>query len=280
MINEIAPHVFRNEMVFRTATQDDFVFIFQEDQVLLKELNIPQICDIYSKIDFKLEELEFLFSIDDRAYYLLRDKNTKNLCVPDSKLEFQSNQIYRTLEERYIAFAIMTAGQLYRWMQKHKFCGCCGGKMSKSSTERALICDNCGETIYVNISPAIAVAITNGDKILMARSVYGTFRRFALIAGYMEIGESFEDTIKREVMEEVGLKVKNLRFYKSQPWSVSDSLMIGFYADLDGDDTITCQESEIAEARWFAREEIDPDLSQISLSYEMIEKFRLGTYPK
>ena len=152
--------------------------------------------------------------------------------------------------------------------------------MSKSSTERALICDSCSETIYVNISPAVAVAITNGDKILMARSVYGTFRRFALIAGYMEIGESFEDTIKREVMEEVGLKVKNLRFYKSQPWSVSDSLMIGFYADLEGDDTITCQESEIAEARWFNREEIDPDLSQISLSYEMIEQFRLGTYPK
>jgi len=279
MINEIAPHVFKNEMVFRTATQDDYVFIFQEDQVLLKELNIPQICDIYSKIDLKMEELEYLFSIDDRAYYLLRDKNTKNLCVPDSKLEFQSNQIYRTLEERYIAFAIMTAGQLYRWMKKHRFCGCCGSKMLKSTTERALICDKCGETIYVNISPAIAVAIINGDKLLMARNVYGTFLRFALIAGYMEIGESFEDTIKREVMEEVGIKVKNLRFYKSQPWSASDSLMIGFYADLDGDDTITCQESEIAEARWFTREEIEPDFSRISLSYEIIENFRLGTYP-
>jgi len=279
MINEIGPHIFNNEMIFRIATQDDYIFIFQGDQVLLKEKSIPQIIDIDQKIDFKTEELEYLFSIDGKGYYLLRDKNTENLCVLDPKLEFVNTQVYRTLEQNHVAFAIMTAGQLYRWMQKHKFCGCCGGKMSKSSTERALICDNCGETIYVNISPAIAVAITNGDKILMARSVYGTFRRFALIAGYMEIGESFEDTIKREVMEEVGLKVKNFRFYKSQPWSVSDSLMIGYYADLDGDDTITCQESEIAEALWFAREEIDPDLSQISLSYEMIEKFRLGTYP-
>ena len=280
MINEIAPHIYKNEMLYRAATQDDYIFIFQNDQILLKALNIPQISDVNSKIDFKLEELEYLFSIDDIGYYLLRDKNTENLCALDPKLEFVNIQVYRTLEYNHIAFAIMTAGQLYRWMEKHKFCGCCGGKMSKSTTERALICDSCGETIYVTISPAVAVAIVNGDKILMARSVYGTFRRFALIAGYMEIGESFEDTIKREVMEEVGLKVKNLRFYKSQPWSVSDSLMIGYYADLDGDDTITCQESEIAEAKWFTREEIDPDLSQISLSYEMIDRFRLGTYPK
>ena len=280
MINEIAPHIYKNEMLYRAATQDDYIFIFQNDQILLKALNIPQISDVNSKIDFKLEELEYLFSIDDIGYYLLRDKNTENLCALDPKLEFVNIQVYRTLEYNHIAFAIMTAGQLYRWMEKHKFCGCCGGKMSKSTTERALICDSCGETIYVTISPAVAVAIVNGDKILMARSVYGTFRRFALIAGYMEIGESFEDTIKREDMEEVGLKVKNLRFYKSQPWSVSDSLMIGYYADLDGDDTITCQESEIAEAKWFTREEIDPDLSQISLSYEMIDRFRLGTYPK
>jgi len=279
MINEIAPHIYKNEMLYRAATQDDYIFIFQNDQILLKALNIPQISDVNSKIDFKLEELEYLFSIDDIGYYLLRDKNTENLCALDPKLEFVNIQVYRTLEYNHIAFAIMTAGQLYRWMEKHKFCGCCGGKMSKSTTERALICDSCGETIYVTISPAVAVAIVNGDKILMARSVYGTFRRFALIAGYMEIGESFEDTIKREVMEEVGLKVKNLRFYKSQPWSVSDSLMIGYYADLDGDDTITCQESEIAEAKWFTREEIDPDLSQISLSYEMIDKFRIGNYP-
>jgi len=280
MINEIAPHIFKNEMIYRTATQDDYIFIFQNEQVLLKESSVPQICDVNGKIDFKVEELEYLFSIDGRGYYLLRDKNTDSLCATNPSFEFLSIQVYRTLEQNHIAFAIMTAGQLYRWMEKHKFCGCCGGKMSKSTTERALICNDCGETTYVSISPAVAVAITNGDKILMARSVYGTFRRFALIAGYMEIGESFEDTIKREVMEEVGLKVKNLRFYKSQPWSVSDSLMIGFYADLEGDDTITCQESEIAEARWFTREEIDPDLSQISLSYEMIEKFRLGTYPK
>lgn len=279
MFNEIAPHIFRNEMEFRIATQEDYVFIFEKDQVLLKGTNIPEIRDINSKIDFKLEELDYLFAIDNKGYYLLRNKITDGLFTTDSDLNFKSIQIFRTLESEVTAFAIVTAGQINRWMQKHKFCGCCGSHMSKSSTERALICDKCNETVYLNISPAVAVAIINDDKILLARNAIGIFRKFALIAGYMEIGESLEDTVKREVMEEVGLKVKNIRYYKSQPWSPSDTEMVGFFVDLDGDDTITCQESEIAEARWFKREELDPDLSQISLSYEMIEKFRQGTYP-
>lgn len=280
MINEIAPHIFRNEMDFRTATQEDYVFIFEKDQVLLKGSNIPEINDISSKICFELEELDYLFSIDNKGYYLLRGKNTDGLSIPDSDLKFTSIQIFRNLESEFTAFAIVTAAQINRWMQKHKFCGCCGSHMSKSLTERALICDKCNETIYLNISPAVAVAIINDDKILLARNAVGIFRKFALIAGYMEVGESLEDTVKREVMEEVGLKVKNIRYYKSQPWGASDTEMIGFYVDLDGDDTITRQESEIAEARWFTREELDPDLSQISLSYEMIEKFRQGTYPR
>lgn len=81
-------------------------------------------------------------------------------------------------------------------------------------------------------------------------------------------------------MEEVGLKVKNIRYYKSQPWGSSDNVMIGFFVDLDGDDQVTLQEEEIAEARWFTREELDKDISQISLSYEMIERFRTGEYPR
>lgn len=280
MINDIAPHLFKNEMSFRTAEKDDFLLVFHGDKVLLQESQIPKVSDISKKILLDMEDLDYLFSIDGKGYFLLRGSNTDNLCSSNPGGEFVSIQSLRTLEPRYTAFAIMTAGQLYRWMEKHKFCGCCGGSMSKSSAERALICDQCGETIYLNISPAVAVAIINGDKILLARNSYGTFRKFALIAGYMEMGESFEETVKREVMEEVGLKIKNIRYYKSQPWGATDCEMVGFFVDLDGDDTITRQESEIAEARWFTREELEPDVSRISLSYEMIEQFRLNTYPR
>ena len=105
----------------------------------------------------------------------------------------------------------------------------------------------------------------------------GTIRKYALVAGYTEIGESLEDTVRREVMEEVGLTVTNIRFYKSQPWSFSGSLLAGFFCDLSGDDeTVRLQEDELSEASWFDREELPDGGSSISLTHEMIEAFRNG----
>lgn len=127
------------------------------------------------------------------------------------------------------------------------------------------------------ICPAVVVAIRNGDKLLMSRYARGTYRRYALIAGYVEVGETFEECVRREVMEEVGLKVKNIRYYKSQPWSFSDSVMIGFTADLDGDDTIRLEEDELAEAGWFSRDEIVEYPPYISVGHEMMKAFKYGT---
>ena len=100
------------------------------------------------------------------------------------------------------------------------------------------------------------------------------YKRYALIAGFTEIGESVEETVKREVMEEVGLHVKNLRYYKSQPWSFSDTLLMGFFAEVEGDDSITLDREELALAEWFERENIPVSESDISLTSEMIEYFR------
>ena len=102
------------------------------------------------------------------------------------------------------------------------------------------------------------------------------FKHYALVAGFNEIGESIEETVHREVLEETGLRVKNLRFYKSQPWVFTDTLLFGFFAELDGSDKITVQEDELAEAGWFHRSEIPEDQSRISLTGEMMEQFRKG----
>ncbi len=110
----------------------------------------------------------------------------------------------------------------------------------------------------------------------MSRYARGTYRRYALIAGYVEVGETFEECVRREVMEEVGLKVKNIRYYKSQPWSFSDSVMIGFTAELDGDDTIRLEEDELAEAGWFTRDGIVEYPPYISVGHEMMKAFKDG----
>ena len=117
------------------------------------------------------------------------------------------------------------------------------------------------------------------DKILLTRYAGGSYRHWALVAGFVEVGETFKGAARREIMEEVGLKVSDLVYYKSQPWSFSDSAMIGFFAKLDGDPTITLQESELGEAKWFSRSEV-PDLpSTISVGQEMITLFKNGGDP-
>ena len=113
------------------------------------------------------------------------------------------------------------------------------------------------------------------DKLLLTKYAGRAFKRYALIAGFAEIGETIEETVKREVMEEVGLNVKNLHYYKSQPWSFSDTLLMGFYAELDGEETIRLDENELSVAQWCTREEI-PEDDGISLTREMMRVFKEG----
>ena len=130
---------------------------------------------------------------------------------------------------------------------------------------------------FPKICPAVIVAVTDKDRILMSRYRGRAYRGYALIAGFVEIGETFEETVRREVMEEVGLKVKNIRYYKSQPWSFSGTLLMGFFCELDGEDeTITLEEDELSEAGWYHRDEIPEDTSLISVGSEMKMAFKYG----
>ena len=122
--------------------------------------------------------------------------------------------------------------------------------------ERMMRCEYCGQMEFPKICPAVIIGVTDGNRLLMSKYAGRDYKKYALIAGFAEIGETIEETVQREVMEEVGLKVKNLRYYKSQPWSFSDTLLFGFFAELDGSAEITLDEEELALAEWFEREEI------------------------
>lgn len=148
--------------------------------------------------------------------------------------------------------------------------------MVRDQKERMLRCDSCGNMEFPKICPAVIIGVTDGNRILMSKYAGRAYKKYALLAGFTEIGETVEETVAREVMEEVGLKVRNIRYYKSQPWAFSDTLLMGFYCDLDGSDKITLDRDELSLAEWFEREEIPVEPSRDSLTNEMIMKFKQG----
>ena len=275
MIQDIAPHTYDPMYHDQTPKEEDYLLHYEYNKVmLLREgdgCRLPTFRDLRGEGDFD-QSAYYLFSIDSRAYFLVTD-----MSMPEfGGYVMEGMQIFRKFDPMYQGFAGITGGQIYRFRESRKFCGRCGPKMEKSATERAMVCPGCGQTEYPKISPAVIVAIRNKDKLLMSRYARGSYRRYALIAGFVEVGETFEDCVRREVMEEVGLKVKNIRYYKSQPWAFSDTEMIGFTADLDGDDTIHLEEEELSEAGWYTREEVPDYGPLISVGHEMMKAFKDG----
>ena len=277
MIQEIAPKTFDPAFRRQKPEDRDFLLHYEYNKVMLKKagdrLMIPTVGELLEEAPEIAAKAEYLFSIDDRAYFGMPD-----MAVPEfGGYVMEGMQIFRKFDPMYQGFAGITGGQIYRFRESRKFCGRCGQRMEYSQTERAMVCPGCKQTEYPKISPAVIVAITNGDKLLMSRYAHGTYRHFALIAGYVEVGETFEECVRREVMEEVGLKVKNIRYYKSQPWAFSDTVMIGFTAELDGDDTIRLQEEELSEAGWYTRDQMEDYSPCISVGHEMMRAFKSGT---
>ncbi|MDO4864078.1 MAG: NAD(+) diphosphatase [Ruminococcus sp.] len=217
----------------------------------------------------------YLFSIGSRRYFLTLDETAT---APERYSYANVRQLRRCPDaDKAELFAMFTAYHLYKWYSSGRFCGVCGAPTAHDTKERALRCTECGYIVYPRISPAVIVGVTNGDKLLLTRYAKGRGVAFdALVAGFTEIGETLEQTVEREVMEEVGLRVKNIRYYKSQPWGLSGTILAGFYCDVDGDDTITLDESELSAAVWTSRADIVGQPDDMSLTNEMMKNFRDG----
>lgn len=273
MIQDIAPHKYHVAFEQCEPTEEDILLVFRGDELLVRETEGRTWFPAVGEIEGLPKEADFLFRMDDTNLFMTE--------VEDEEFEgwhFVKQEYFRSVYPMWKAFAGATAIQIHRWYSNNKFCSRCGGHMHKGSTERSLICSDCGRTVYPSIAPCVIVAVTDGSRILLTRynKKHSKYTRFALVAGYTEVGETLEDTVKREVMEEVGLKVKNITYYKNQPWSFSDTLLVGFFAELDGSGEIVRDENELSEAVWFERDEIPEYDSFISLTNEMIERFRKG----
>ncbi|MGO4476116.1 NAD(+) diphosphatase [Massilia sp. 2TAF26] len=166
------------------------------------------------------------------------------------------------------------AAQVAEWARTHRFCGACGSATFRMAGERCFKCTNCGHMAYPRISPAMMVLIRKGDSFLLALHTQSPSKRFVPLAGFLEAGESIEEAVHREVFEEVGLRVHNLRYFGSQSWPFPHSLMIAFTADyLDGE--IRTDPNEIMEARWFGPDDEWPErVPHVSVSSVLVDAHR------
>lgn len=281
MLQDIAPHAFHIEYQHKKPADTDYVLCFRSNEILLQLIDentftFPTVADLLQQNELTYStELRYLFSIDEHAFYM-------PLIYHDIRAyrEYYYKNIrdLRHMKPMWKAFAAVNGFRLFTWYENNRFCGKCGMKMNHSETERALKCPSCGQVLYPIISPSVIVAVRNGNRLLLTRyqASHSPSRNYALVAGYIETGETAEDAVRREVMEEVGLKVKNIRYYKSQPWPFSGALLFGFFCDLDGDDTITLELDELQEGVWMERGNLPDRSSDISLTSEMMEQFRLG----
>lgn len=272
MIQDIQPLHFRNTYRHLRPRKNDRVFCFRKDDVLChydeeeKDLCLPKVSQTGS------EDLIYLFSIDTVRFFLSKDPLDQDDFFSYFPVRGLSGLL---LKDNVSIFSFYSAYHLWKWYSRNQFCGSCGKPMEHDKKERAMRCPHCGNLVYPRINPAVIVAVTDHDRIILTRYRKG-YGHNALIAGFTEFGETLEETVQREVMEEVGLKVKNIRYYRSQPWGIAADILAGFYCEVDGDTAIRLDRNELKYAEWTSREDIVLQPKEYSLTNEMMKRFKDG----
>lgn len=277
-----------NEFRERKPGREDIIVCFHEDQVLIKRdekdrLRLPSYQEVWGWAEenhwksWNETEIQYVFRMQDTNYFIWWGEAGES---SDSAYAYESIRTLRQLISKDICYGVMTAWHLFAWYRNNRFCGRCGTMTVHDKKERMMRCPSCGNMIFPRIAPSVIVAVTHGDKLLLSKYANRAYTRYALLAGFTEIGETAEETVAREVMEEVGLKVKNIRYYKTQPWGVDGNLLLGFYCDLDGEDHITLDREELAMAEWYDRDHLPAHDDGISLTREMIRIFEEGKEPR
>ena len=275
MIQDIFPSVYKNEYRPTPPAKDNFAILYQDGKILVRhgeESNITFPTD--GELQISERYLQYLFHVDTKAFFLVIEPVQITADFRTKNDMYEGPNLFRKARPRALAFAGVTACSLAQWYESNRYCGRCGKPMKQARDERMLFCPDCGLTKYPTISPAVIVGVTHGDKLLMSKYAGRTNAKFALIAGFNEIGETIEETVHREVKEEVGIRIKHLKYYKSQPWPFSSSLLMGFFCELDGSDELTVDHNELAEAGWYSAEEVPEDTDGISLTAEMMTVFK------
>ncbi|MEO8858841.1 MAG: NAD(+) diphosphatase [Burkholderiaceae bacterium] len=235
--------------------------LFSGDRLMVRELDLA-LPDFSATASLHIDPERF------QPVGLLRGVYCRTAWVSEDSAPAEG-YVFRKLRSLFGAIddgLLAVAGRAYQiveWSRTHRFCGACGGPTAPVAGERCVRCAACGHVAYPRISPAMMVLVKRGDSVLLAQHLNSRF--FTALAGFLEAGESIEDAIHREVLEEVGVKVRNLQYFGNQSWPFPHSLMLAFTAEYDGGDIVP-QRDEIAQAGWFGPHDPPPPVPPLGLS--------------
>ena len=227
------------------------------------------------------EDYTYLFAIDGMRFYL---GNPLGISEEEQEIDFRTIKGYemldtQTLREggpKYLNFAGVTGWQLHRWYTSRRYCGRCASPMVKDAKERMMFCPECHLMEYPKISPAVIIAVTDGNRILMSKYAGREYKKVRPFGRIQRDRRDHRGDGKERSHGRGRPQVKNITYYKSQPWSFSDTLLLGFFCELDGEDKITLDQEELALAQWFEREDIPVKEDDLSLTNEMMIAFKNG----
>lgn len=265
MIQDIKPHILKNGYKNVSAKENDVCLFYGNGEILLKRNGGKISFPVLSESGISSEDAFFIFEKDGKNVFLSLKEISAFGCYTYEKMN-----CLRDAEPREEAYSGVVGYHLYCWYRDNIYCGRCKTPLVRDKKERMLYCPECKNMIFPKICPAVIVCVRNGNKILITKYAGRDYTRYALIAGFCEIGETAEETVSREVFEEVGIKVKNIEYYKSQPWGFTGGLLMGFFCEADGDTEITMDENELSVAEWADFERLKDMDDGVSLTCEMM----------
>jgi NAD+ diphosphatase len=263
-ISRIDPPTERSEPAWWFAFQGSKLLVYLESS----SVTIPCLVD-FEELGLRAVSQHYLGQLHTQHCYAVE---VSEAISPPAGMGFEGlRQVYGRLDEDLFWIAAR-AVQIVDWDRTHQFCSRCGTRLGASKNERAKVCPKCGLLQFPRLAPAIIVLVERGHELLMARSRHFVPGVYSVLAGFVEPGESLEEAVAREVKEEVGLTLKEIRYFDSQPWPFPHSLMIGFTATYAGGE-IAIDDAEIEDAGWFTVDNLPPLPGKISIARKLIDWF-------
>ena len=256
----------------KQQSQPAWWFAFLGNKLLIRQesssASIPCLIDI-SELGLTPIRKQYLGTLAGQDCYSVElDRGN----VPPNGMTFEAlRKLYDYLEEDFFSLA-GRAFQVMEWDRTHQYCGHCGTQTLQLPGKRAKECPKCGLVTYPRLSPAVIVLVERGAEILLARAHHFPDNLYSILAGFVEPGESLEDAIMREIYEEVSIKVKDIKYFGSQPWPYPNSLMLGFTATYASGE-IKIDESELADAAWFTKKNLPLIPPKLSIARSLIDWF-------